>query len=152
MALPNFYKLHMFNDTGVTLDFSVDDTIEVVGLPWKRVDGDLTYGSAITLLSTSADLADQAQVEGSEIDNTTNLYDGLFVKVKLTSDDSPDGNILFYLEWNSEDSSGQNDYPSDATDFDAARMDTDLTLVGILTPEGAADDQVATNFIISFAG
>jgi hypothetical protein len=150
--LPNYYKFHIYNDTGVTLDFSVDDELIIIALPYKYdTSGAISYGSEITVYDDgAADLADGAEDEYSEIDNTTNLYEGLFCTARLTSDDSPDGNILIYLEWNSEDTSGQNTYPSDATDFDAARADTDMVLVGIITPEGAADDNISKNFQVHF--
>lgn len=149
MALPNYYKLHIFNDTGETLAFGDLDTIDISGLPWKRgSDGSLTYGSPFSLFSTpGANVVDQAEAEGSELDNTVNLYEGLFCTAALVATGSPDGDIPIYWEW-SQGGGAAGYYPSDAPDFDAARMDTDLVLAGVLAPEGGSDDRVSTNFVL----
>ena len=149
MALPNYWKLHCYNDTGVTLDLDGVDNLVVTGIPWKRdSDGALSYGSKVTLLDPSADIADGAMAEGTEQDNTSNKWEGMFCYVLCSAESTnPDGNILFYMEWGEGDEATDT-YPSDATDFDAARMDTDLILVGKITPEGDGDDVVAACFEI----
>ena len=94
-------------------------------------------------------MADTAETEGSEIDNTSNLYEGLACIVELVSAQSPNGNLLIYMEWSQGDNAADV-YPSDATDFDAARMSSDLELVCVLKPAGASDDQVSKNFVVCF--
>jgi hypothetical protein len=147
MALPNYYKFHIYNGTGVTLDFSADDTFTITAIPYKTVDGVLTYGSRITLFAQpTADVATGAMLEAaSEVDNSSNDYEGLFCKATLVSDDSPDGNLEIYWEW-SEGDGAADTYPSDSGDFDATRLRADLQLAAIMSPAGASDDQLSIPF------
>lgn len=149
MALPNYWKMHCYNDAGVTLDLDGVDNLIVTGIPWKRdSDGALSYGSKVTLLDPSADLADGAMAEGPEQDNTSNKWEGVYCYALCSAESTnPDGNIEFYIEWGEGDGAADT-YPSDATDFDAARLRKDLQLVGSMTPEGDGDDVMATCFEI----
>ena len=150
MPLPKFYKTQVHNLSGVTLDFDGADSLLITGIPWKlAADGVVTYGAKITLFSASADMADDAIQEGSEIENDSNLYIGMDCIAELSAESTdPDGPINIYLETNAEATSGQNGYPSDAADFDGDRIGKDCDLIGRLLPEGDGDDIVSTNFSI----
>lgn len=150
--LPNFYKFHIVNNTGLTIEFSTDganNTLTMKAVPWKfDSDGALEYGSELTLMADpTADLTNGSAVEAaSEIDNTTNKFLGLQCYVHIATDAvlTANGSIDVYWEWSTDGSSGT--FPSDATDtFDA---ETDLLHVGSI-PTVSGDTNKAINFYIS---
>jgi len=138
--LPNYFKLHIVNNTGAQIDFSTDganNNCVITGVPWKfNSSGALEYGSEQTLFADpTADLANGGSVEAAtEMNNTSNLYLGYFCRCTTDSDNASSGTIDIYWEHSTDGAAGT--YPSDETDFVA---DEDLTWVGqVVQPGGSA--------------
>lgn len=126
--LPKYYRLRMRWDADQTLTYNNGARIAIRMLPWKMVNGVLTYGTVITEdlgFGAGETIADEGQVEGSVNDNTSNLYWGIHGTFQLTADaNSTDGNAYLYVEFSDDNST----WPSDADDFDIG----DLTLICLL--------------------
>ena len=90
--------------------------------------------------SATESIADEAQVEGTVQDNTSNLYWGIKGYFEMTADvTSTDGYAYLYLE----ESDDNTNWPSDQADFAI----TDLRLVAVLAfSTDAEDEDRAVNF------
>ena len=137
--LPEFYRFRVLNSTDQTLTYNNAARIEVHVTPWKMTSGAMAQGALIeetaSLLTTAGTLAAAAQAEGSEIDNTTNLYigfTGLFYCIADVT--STDGTMDLYLETSYDGTL----WPSDLADFD---ITTDCILLGRLTMSTDAEDE-----------
>ena len=101
--LPKYYRLRMRWDADQTLTYDNGARIAIRMLPWKMVNGVLTYGTVITEdlgFGAGETIADEGQVEGSVNDNTSNLYWGIHGTFQLTADaNSTDGNAYLYVEF-----------------------------------------------------
>lgn len=143
--LAKFYRLRMLWVADQTLTYDNGARIEIRLSPWRKVAGvhtyyttiteDLGFGAAETIVTTG-------EVEGSVIDNTSNVYDGIKGFFKVIADaDSTDGTAYLFIE-EADESAGY--WPSDQADFD---IDEDLRLVAILTMStDAVDEPRGTNF------
>ena len=146
--LPNFYKFHIVNNTGATIQFSTDganNTFTITAVPWKfDSNGALEYGSELTLFADpTADLTDGSSLEAAaEIDNTTNKYLGLLCRASLLTDATTSGVVDIFWEWSTDGSSGT--YPSDEGDFNA---EEDLEWLANIVSDDPAEDR-GVNFRI----
>lgn len=123
--LPQDYKFHFINNTGVQLDFngnSANETIDLDFLKWKRdADGAITYnsGGETNQAYSATDVADAGSAEFPGVDNATDLFDGVHGRLTVKTDNATaDGLVELYVEWTSD---GGTTFPSDAADFDASR-------------------------------
>ena len=148
MPLPNFYKFHIVNNTGVTIEFSTDganNTFVITAVPWKfNSSGALEYGSELTLFADpTADLTDGSSLEAAaELDNTSNLFLGLYCRASLLTDAVTVGVLDIFWEWSTDGSAGT--YPSDEADFLA---EEDLEWLANIISASTAEDRGA-NFTI----
>ena len=146
--LPNYYKFHIINDTGATIEFSTDganNSFVITAVPWKfDTDGALEYGSEITLFADpTSDLTDTSSLEAAaEVNNTVNKYLGLLCHAILTTDAATAGTLNIYWEWSTDGATGT--YPSDATDYQA---DEDLIFIRPVITASTNEDR-AINFAL----
>ncbi len=144
MALPEYFKIHVHNATGAAIEFTTDsanNTLTIKGLPWNRdSNGALAYGSEVSLYDDSGDLADDAMDSGSEIDNSSNKYEGMFCRAALTTDASTSGDIMIYISWTTSGGAGGT-YPEGSDDTDKDTIEADLVLVGKLSTDSTDDDR-----------
>ena len=137
--LPEFYRFRVVNNTDQTLTYDNAARVELHVTPWKMTAGAMAQGTIISdttaFLNTGGSIAAAAQVEGTVVDNTTNLYIGftgiLYVKADVTS---TDGTVDLYMEWSTDNTR----WPSDLADFDVT---TDCILLGKLTLSTDAEDE-----------
>lgn len=142
--LGHHYKFHVINQCGQTLDFSTNGANESCTAKVRRwkydTDGSLIYeASEGAVLTAASDLADGSSEEGSDQDNTTNLYLGLEGVFTVKTDNaSAAGDVTLAYE---ESTDGGTTYPSDAADFDPTVHLRPLAIVTL----GGAETQ-AVNF------
>jgi len=142
--LAKYWRLRMLWEADQTLTYNDGARVVVRSSPWKiGADGALTYGTTIEEnLGFVADgtIADDGEVEGTAVDNTSNLYYGVNGYFEVTADaNSTDGTAKLYLE----ESDDNTNWPSDQADFAV----TDLSLVCVLTMStDAVDESRGKNF------
>ena len=142
--LPKYYRLRMKWVADQTLTYDNGARIAIRMLPWKMVNGVLTYGTVITDdlgFGAGETIATTVEVEGTAHDNTTNLYWGIHGTFQLTADaNSTDGTAYLYVEFSDDNST----WPSDADDFEI----TDLTQICSLPfTTDAEDEDRMRNFV-----
>lgn len=142
--LAKYWRLRMKWVADQTLTFDNGARIVIRSSPWELIAGTLTFGATITEdlgFSAGETIVTTGEVEGSVVDNTSNLYYGIKGYFEMTADaDSTDGVAYLYLE----ESDDNANWPSDQADFDA---DIDLRLVSTLTfSTDAVDESRGTNF------
>lgn len=142
--LAKYWRLRMKWDADQTLTYNNDARIAIRSLPWKLSGGDLSYGTVITEdlgFGVGETIVDGGEVEGSVVDNTSNLYWGIKGYFEITADaDSTDGTAYLFLE----ESDDNVNWPSDQADFD---VDEDLRLIAtLLFSTDAVDEDRGTNF------
>jgi hypothetical protein len=120
--LAKYYRFWAVNNTGQTMTFETDGVgnaaqLNLRILPWKYVDGVLTYYDAITddLGFSSGTLTDGSSTEGDVQDNRTNLYQGAKCFFEAKHDHaSASGTVDLYME----ESDDNTNWPSDVANFD----------------------------------
>ena len=142
--LAKYYRLRMQWVADQTLTYNNDARIAIRLSPWKLVSGVLTYGTTITEdlgFGSGETIANNGEVEGSVIDNTSNVYYGIKGYFEITADaNSTDGTAYLFIE----ESDDNSNWPSDQADFD---VDIDLRLIATLTfSTDAVDESRGTNF------
>ena len=142
--LAKYYRLRMQWVADQTLTYDADARIAIRMLPWKLASGNLSYGTVVTEdlgFSAGETIVTTAEVEGSVIDNTSNLYWGVKGIFEITADaDSTDGTAYLFIEESDDNST----WPSDQADFDC---DEDLRLIATLKMStDAVDEDRAVNF------
>ena len=142
--LAKYWRLRLKWDADQTLTYNDGARIVIRSLPWKLSSGDLSYGAAITEdlgFGAGETIADEAEVEGSVVDNTSNLYWGIKGYFEMTADlTSTDGTAYLYIE----ESDDNTNWPSDQADFD---IEKHLRLIATLAfSTDAADESAGTNF------
>ena len=142
--LAKYYRLRMYWEADQTLTFNSGAVIAIRMLPWKLVSGVLTYGTVITEdlgFGAGETIVTTGEVEGTVVDNTSNLYLGVKGTFKLTADvTSTDGGAYLFLEESDDNST----WPSDMADFDCRN---DLKPIAILIMSTDAEDETrAVNF------
>lgn len=135
--LAKYWRLRMRWDADQTLTYNSGARIAIRMSPWKIASGAVSYGNTITEdldFGAGETIADEGQVEGSIIDNTSNLYWGIKGYFEMTADaNSTDGAAYLYLE----ESDDGNTWPSDQADFEI----TDLRLLAVLPFSTTSEDQ-----------
>lgn len=142
--LAKYYRLRMKWVADQTLTYDTAARIAIRLSPWKLTSGALVYGTTITEdlgFGAGETIVTTGEVEGSVIDNTSNLYLGVKGYFEMTADaNSTDGTAYLYIE----ESDDNTNWPSDQADFDCA---IDLRLVATLTFSTDAEDETrGTNF------
>lgn len=103
MALSRFRRYVARNKTGVNIVFDSGGRVEVIDAPWfvNTTTGKLVEVTPTTfsLLSAGQTLTDNAEAESVEIDNTSDLFLGTRVSLKITHDGgtAADGTVDLYL-------------------------------------------------------
>jgi hypothetical protein len=141
--LAKYYRLRMSWVADQTLSFDTGAVIAIRLSPWKIASGALSYGATITDdlgFSAGETIVNTGQVEGTVIDNTSNLYWGIKGYFEMIADvTSTDGYAYLYIE----ESDDNTNWPSDQADFDIS----DLRLVAVLAfSTDANDEDRAVNF------
>lgn len=141
--LAKYWRLRMKWDADQTLTYDSGARIAIRCSPWKIASGNLSYGTTITEdlgFSASETIVNTGEVEGTVVDNTSNLYWGIKGYFEMIADvNSTDGNAYLYLE----ESDDNSNWPSDQADFAI----TDLRLVAVLPfSTDAEDEDRAVNF------
>jgi len=142
--LAKYWRLRMLWEADQTLTYNDGARIAIRCSPWKLTsEGALSYGTTITEdlgFGAGETIADDGEVEGTVVDNTSNLYFGVNGYFELTADaDSTDGTAKLYLE----ESDDNTNWPSDQADFAI----TDLSLVCVLEMStDAVDESRGKNF------
>ncbi len=142
--LAKYWRLRMLWVADQTLTFDNAARIAIRSLPWKLSSGDLSYGTVITEdlgFSAGETIVNGGEVEGSVVDNTSNLYWGIKGYFEIIADvDSTDGTAYLFVE----ESDDNVNWPSDQADFDISE---DLRLIATLTlSTDAVDEPRGTNF------
>ena len=142
--LAKYWRLRLQWVADQTLTYDNGARIAIRSLPWKLSSGDLSYGTVITEdlgFAATDTIVTTGEVEGTYVDNTSNLYWGIKGYFEMTADaDSTDGTAYLFLE----ESDDNTNWPSDQADFDC---DEDLRLVGVLNfSTDAVDEDRGTNF------
>lgn len=143
--LGKFWRLRMINETGQTMTYDGAARIAIRVMEWKMVSGVLTYGTVITEdlgFGASETIADNGEVEGTVVDNSSNLYWGAHGTFLVLHDlDAAVGVCRLYLEFSDADGN----WPSDSDDF----VITDLIQVAVLPIDNsAADKSRSVNFVL----
>ena len=141
--LAKYWRLRMKWDADQTLTYDSGARIAIRMTPWAISSGALSYAATITEdlgFSAGETIADEAQVEGTVVDNTSNLYWGILGYFSITADvNSTDGTAYLYVE----ESDDNTNWPSDRADFDI----NDLRLIATLSlSTDAEDEDRAVNF------
>jgi hypothetical protein len=114
--LPKYYKFHVLNKTGQTIDCSSNpgnEGITVTTLPWKFQAGQVAYGTEQAALTAATDLTNNNSEEGSLQTNTD--YMGVHGTITVQTDNtSVAGDIVLGIEWSTNGTT----FPSDSADFD----------------------------------
>jgi len=142
--LAKYWRLRLLWSADQTLTYNNGARIAIRCSPWELVSGTLAYGTVITEdlgFGAGETIADDGEVEGSVVDNTSNLYFGIKGYFEMTADaDSTDGTAYLFVE----ESDDNVNWPSDQADFD---IDEDLRLIATLTlSTDAVDESRGTNF------
>lgn len=142
--LAKFWRLRMVNNTDQTLTYDSAARINIRMAAWKLgASGALSYATITEDLGFGAGetITAGSEVEGTVVDNTSNLYYGIKGTFEVLADaTSTDGTCDLYLE-ESEDNT---QWPSDQIDFD---ITLHMILLCRLTFSTATvDDDAAMNF------
>jgi len=137
--LAKFWRMRFINETGQTMSYDGDShaariAIRIMG--WKISSGNLTYGTVITedLGFSSGTIADDGEVEGTVVDNSSNLFWGLNGTFEITHDlDAAVGQCRLFIE----ESDNNGNWPSDSNDF----VIDDLTLISVLPIDNSGVDK-----------
>ncbi len=134
--LAKFWRLRMINETGQTMTYTGAARIAIRSMPWKISSGALAYGTVITenLGFTSGIIANNGEVEGTVVDNSSDLFFGVLGTFEILHDlDAAVGSCNLYLEFSDTDGN----WPSDSDDFEI----TDLILIASLLIDNTGVDK-----------
>ena len=142
--LVKYWRLRLYWVADQTLTYDSGARIAIRCSPWKFTAGVLTYGTTITEdlgFGAAETIVTTGEVEGSVVDNTSNLYLGIKGYFEMTADvTSTDGQAYLYLE----ESDDNTNWPSDQADFN---IQADLRLVAVLGfSTDAVDESRGKNF------
>lgn len=150
MALPQFRKYVLVNNSGVTLAF---DTNGRINIKETALHDDVTNGKVIYtpladddlgFIATST-LADGAEIVGDiELDNTSNLFLGSQIQIEITHDGGLTADGSFDLFVSMGDATGQ--LETDANGYNTAE-ENKLFHLGSLTWIISVDDQIIRSTI-----
>ncbi len=135
--LNKVWRLRMINETGSTMTFDGAARIAIRIMGWKISSGNLTYGTVITEdlgFSAGETIVDNGEVEGTVVDNSSNLFWGLNGTFEITHDlDAAVGECRLYLEHSDADAN----WPSDSDDF----VINDLIQIAVLDIDNSGVDK-----------
>ncbi len=142
-----FYRLRGVNNTGQTMTFDDAARIAIRMMGWKLgTNGVITYGTVFTEdlgFSAGETIVDGGEVEGSVIDNGTNLFYGIKGYISVLHDlAAASGNFDLYFEESDSDAN----WLSDAASFDITKHMKFLAGLSIIND--AVDEDSAMNFDI----
>ena len=155
MALPQFYRIIVVNNSGQTVTYNSNGrfNVKMTGFKTTPGDGKKDYDPlADDDLSFVADdsTVDGAEEKSDEIDNTSNLYQGVQIQLEVTHDAGglADGTFDIYLDGG--DATGE--LMSDASGYPSAEA-SGLTRVGSLVwEENGIDDEVMRSEVFNLGG
>lgn len=142
--LAEFWRLRMINETGQTMTYNDGARIAIRSVAWKLgASGVVTHSAVITEnlgFTTDGTLVDDGEVEGTFVDNSSDLYYGVNGTFEITHDlDAAVGVCRLYLEF----SDNNGNWPSDSDDFVIA----DLIQIAVLNIDNSGVDKSrAVNF------
>lgn len=136
--LAQFWRLRMINETGQTMTFNDGAAIAIRAQGWKIGSGGaITYGTVITEdlgFEAGGTIADDGEVEGAVVDNSSNKFYGINGTFEVTHDlDAAAGVCRLYLEISDSDAN----WPSDSDDFEIA----DLIQIAVLNIDNSGVDK-----------
>lgn len=146
--LDKYWRLRMINESGQTMSYDGNSHAARIAIrvsPWKFTSGAKVDGTVITEdlgFGASDTIVDDGEVEGTVVNNTSDLFLGANGTFKVTHNlDAASGQCRLFYEHCDDNSS----WPSDADDF----VITDLTQVAVLTMDpSAANKSRAVNFVL----
>jgi len=146
--LPDFFRFLIYNDTTQTQAYDTGARFEVEYKMWKfDSSGNLSYGTSVldTMnFGAGQSVAYTGFVSGSDVDNSSNKYLGLFGTVRVVADHaSTNGSCYLYIEWSSDTG---NSYPSENTDFVATKDAKLVDVVGDMNASTRNDVSVPFEF------
>lgn len=145
--LAKYWRLHGHNKTGQTMTYNDAARISIRLSPWKLgASGALSYGTTITEdlgFGAGETIADDASVEGSVIDNTSNLYYGIKGYAEIIHDlAAANGTFDIYLEESDDNST----WPSDQAKFDIEKHMILLCRLSVVNDDVDQDSGVNFDF------
>jgi len=146
--LPKYWRLRMINESGQTMSYDGNSNAARIAIrvsPWKLTSGAKVDGTAIAEdlgFGASDTIADDGEVEGAVVDNTSDKFLGATGTFEVTHDvDAASGQCRLFFEHCDDNSS----WPSDADDF----VITDLTQIAVLPMDpSAANKSRGVNFVL----
>lgn len=143
--LPQWWRLRFINETGQTMTYNDGARLAIRIQPWKLVSGVLTYDTVITEamgFTTDGTIADDGEVEGTVVDNSSEKQWGANGTFEITHDlDAASGVVRLYFEGSDNDGN----WPSDSSDH----VITDLRLVKTMAIDNSAVDKSRSrNFVL----
>ena len=142
--LPEYWRLRMINETGQTMTYNDGARVAIRSVAWKiGASGVVTHSSVITEdlgFGAGETIADDGEVEGTVVDNSSDKYYGINGTFEITHDlDAAVGVCRLYLEFSDNDGN----WPSDSDDFEI----TDLIQIAVLPIDNSGVDKSrAVNF------
>lgn len=135
--LAKFRRLRFVNETGQTMTYDDAARILIREMPWKISSGDLFHGTVITEslgFGAGNTIADDGEVEGTIVDNSSDLFWGVNGTFEIIHDlDAAVGVCRLYLEF----SDNNGNWPSAADDF----VITDLIQIAVLPIDNTGVDK-----------
>lgn len=143
--LPKYYRFRVLWTADQTLTYNDGARVGLRIHQWKLSSGVLGYSSTVTDdfgFGAGDTIVTGGEAEATAIDNTSNLYWGLFGYLHVTANvSSTDGNMKLFVEFCDDNST----WPSDLADFSIG----DLIQVATLTMStDAVDEDRAVNFTL----
>lgn len=142
--LHKYYRLRFRNESGQTMTFNDGAAVVARLAPWKFASGVLTYGTTVVEdfgFGTGDTIADDAESEGSVIDNTSNLFLGIKGALIVTHDlATASGSYYLFLE----ESDDNSNWPSDTALFAASKQLRAIAAISITAT--AVDQDISVNF------
>ncbi len=142
--LAEFWRLRMINETGQIMTYNDGARVAIRSVAWKvGANGVITHSAVITEnlgFTTDGTIADDGEVEGTVVDNSSDKYYGVNGTFQITHDlDAAVGVCRLYLEFSDNDGN----WPSDSDDFAIE----DLYQIAVLVIDNSGVDKSrAVNF------
>ncbi len=155
MALPLFYRILVVNNSGQTITF---DSLGRLNLKLKGFHTTPATGKRAYTTISDDDLSfisgdstlDGAEDKSDEIDNSTNLFQGVQVQLEVTHDEGTLADGTFDIFFDGGDATGE--LMSDASGYSSAEA-AGLTRVGSLVWESnGLDDEVMRSEVFNLGG
>lgn len=159
MAIPQFWRLAVVNNSGQTLTFNSNGRVnmKVTAIEFNTTDGDLIYtpladndcdfDAGRSVADGTGIMDDSSLLMTAEIDNTANEYVGLQVQLEITHDEgaAADGTFDVYLLGG--DASGE--LQSDASGFLDFDDGNPRSIGSLVWNASGGDDEVMRSDVFS---